>query len=88
MNHIQNCRTAITRIEIAVVVLVVGLLVAVFFPAIEASREEARRMACRNKSETPSGPTVQHVLESPYGIWGALGTRSAAESGVEELLVE
>ena len=41
-------RRAFTLIELLVVVLLVGLLIALLLPAVQASREAARRTQCMN----------------------------------------
>ena len=41
-------RRAFTLIELLVVVLIVGLLIALLLPAVQASREAARRTQCMN----------------------------------------
>ena len=41
-------RRGITLIEVLVVVVVIGLLVAIILPAVQAGREAARRATCMN----------------------------------------
>jgi prepilin-type N-terminal cleavage/methylation domain-containing protein/prepilin-type processing-associated H-X9-DG protein len=71
---------AFTLVEVLVVITIIGVLIALLMPAVQAARETARQLQCRSNLKTIALGFLHHEEVTgryPTGGWGCLWTGDA-----------
>ena len=71
-SEIRRCRpAAFTLVELLVVITIIGILVAMLLPAVQAAREAGRRAQCASNLKQIG--IAMHQIESVYGFFPQAG---------------
>src|SRR5215207_5342763 len=72
----QQRRPGMTMVELLVVIFIIGLLVALLLPAVQAARESGRRASCYNNMKQIGLGLVQYEIVNKHFPPGHTQSRS------------
>jgi prepilin-type N-terminal cleavage/methylation domain-containing protein len=71
-----------TLVELMVVVLIIGILVAIAIPVFNAASASARKSACQANLRTLDGAVQQWVAADPNNLASSLGSLDTAKNAI------
>ena len=71
-----------TLVELMVVVLIIGILVAIAIPVFNAAQDSAKKSACQNNLRVLDGAVQQWVAANPANLASAITDLGKAEAAI------
>jgi prepilin-type N-terminal cleavage/methylation domain-containing protein len=79
-NHkVRKAKRGFTLVELLVVIAIIGILMAMVLPAVQASRESARKTQCLNNLKNLATGSLLHLQSQKYYPGGGWGWRWAGD---------